>query len=102
MFSSSAWNAVVLYEFYPPDRGKYRFCVSASAMQSEGKPLTYRLDAGSMLMAGRRWTNTSAASAISKRTSPAPKNGRVGPSRGSTPARLKTSRAAPTSLAERG
>ena len=53
MFSSSAWNAVVLYEFYPPDRGKYRFRISASAAQSEGKPVTYRVDAGSMLMAGK-------------------------------------------------
>src|SRR5579862_2430089 len=33
-FSSSAWNAVGLSPFYPPDRGKYRFRISASGIQS--------------------------------------------------------------------
>lgn len=46
MFSSSAWQAVNLYNFYPPDRGKYRFRISASGYQSAGKPVTYRVDAG--------------------------------------------------------
>ena len=50
LFSSSPWNAVNLYQFYPPDRGKYRFRISASAIQSDGKPVTYRIDAGPMLM----------------------------------------------------
>ena len=53
MFSSSAWNAVHLYQFYPPDRGKYRFRISGSAVQSDGKPVTYRIDAGLMGMAGK-------------------------------------------------
>lgn len=53
MFSSSAWNAVSLTGFYPPDRGQYRFRISASAIQSENKPVTYRVDAGLMLMTGR-------------------------------------------------
>lgn len=52
MFSSSAWQAVHLYQFYPPDRGKYRFRISASAFQSD-RPVTYRLDAGLMGMVGK-------------------------------------------------
>lgn len=52
MFSSSAWQAVHLYQFYPPDRGTYRFRISASGFQSSGKPITYRVDAGLMGMAG--------------------------------------------------
>jgi hypothetical protein len=51
LFSSSAWNAVTLYQFYPPDRGKYRFRIACSAIQSGGKPVTFRVDAGPMLMA---------------------------------------------------
>jgi mono/diheme cytochrome c family protein len=53
MFSSSAWQAVVLYEFYPPDRGRYRFRISGSGFQSHGKPVTYRVDAGLMGMVGK-------------------------------------------------
>lgn len=53
MFSSSAWQAVHLYQFYPPDRGRYRFRISSSAVQSGGKPATYRIDAGLMGMAGQ-------------------------------------------------
>src|SRR5947208_15957091 len=41
LFSSSAWNAVHVYQFYPPDRGRYRFRISASAIQSADKPVTY-------------------------------------------------------------
>jgi len=50
MFSSSAWQSVVLSPFYPPDRGRYRFRISAYGVQSDGKPVTYRVDAGPMLM----------------------------------------------------
>ncbi|HLY08723.1 MAG TPA: DUF1592 domain-containing protein [Planctomycetota bacterium] len=50
MFSSSPWNAIVLSQFYPPDRGRYRFRMSASGIQSSGKPVVYRIDAGPMLM----------------------------------------------------
>ncbi len=49
-FSSSAWQAVTLSQFYPPERGKYRFRISAYAFQSGGKPVAYRVDAGPMLM----------------------------------------------------
>src|SRR5262249_11426418 len=41
LFPSSAWQAVHIYQFYPPDRGRYRFRISASAAQSSGKPVTY-------------------------------------------------------------
>jgi len=50
MFSSSHWNAIVMSQFYPPDRGRYRFRLSASGFQSGGKPVVYRVDAGPMLM----------------------------------------------------
>ena len=50
MFSSSHWNSIVVGQFYPPDRGRYRFRVSASGFQSAGKPVVYRVDAGPMLM----------------------------------------------------
>jgi hypothetical protein len=53
LFSSSPWQAVTLYEFYPPDRGTYRFRISASGFQSGGKPVTYRIDAGLMGMVGK-------------------------------------------------
>ncbi|MCC2671911.1 MAG: hypothetical protein K0Q72_4382, partial [Armatimonadetes bacterium] len=50
LFSSSAWNAITLWQFYPPDRGTYRFRISASGFQSGSKPVTYRVEAGPMLM----------------------------------------------------
>ena len=49
-FSSSLWQAVTMSQFYPPDRGKYRFRISAYAVQSDGKPVAYRVEAGPMLM----------------------------------------------------
>jgi hypothetical protein len=53
LFTSSPWQAVGLTPFYPADRGHYRFRISASAVQSSGKPVTYRVDAGLMLMTGK-------------------------------------------------
>ena len=53
LFSSSAWNAVHIYQFYPPDRGRYRFRISASAVQSNGKPVTYRVSVGGKREAGK-------------------------------------------------
>ena len=50
MFSSSEWNAVTVGQFYPPDRGRYRIRISARAVQSNGKPVAFRVDAGPMLM----------------------------------------------------
>ncbi len=53
MFSSSAWQAASLTPFYPPDRGDYRFRICAQGIQNDGKPVTYRVDAGLMLMTGK-------------------------------------------------
>jgi len=53
LFSSSAWNAVHIYQFYPPDRGRYRFRISASAIQSSGKPVTYCVSVAGKRMAGK-------------------------------------------------
>jgi len=50
LFTSVPWQAVTLSPFYPPDRGRYRFRISARAVQSSGEPVTYRLEAGPMLM----------------------------------------------------
>ncbi len=53
LFSSSPWQAVTLGQFYPPDRGQYRFRISAYAVQSSGKPVVFRVDAGPMLMGAK-------------------------------------------------
>jgi len=50
MYSSSPWNAITVGQFYPPDRGKYRVRISAAGHQSADKPVTFRVDAGPMLM----------------------------------------------------
>lgn len=52
-FSSSPWQAVTLSSFYPADRGRYKFRISASGVQSNGKPVVYRVDAGTMWMNGK-------------------------------------------------
>ncbi len=53
-FSSSAWQEVRLYEFYPADRGQYRFRISASGFQSAGKPITFRVAAGGGELTGKK------------------------------------------------
>jgi mono/diheme cytochrome c family protein len=53
LFCSSAWQAVHIYQFYPPDRGRYRFRISASAIQSSGKPVTYCVSVAGKRMAGK-------------------------------------------------
>lgn len=53
LFSSSAWNAVHIYQFYPSDRGLYRFRISASAVQSGAKPVTYCVSVAGKRMAGK-------------------------------------------------
>ena len=50
MLSSSPWNAITVTQFYPPDRGRYRIRISSYGYQSSGKPVTFRVDAGPMLM----------------------------------------------------
>lgn len=54
MFSSSPWQAVGLSPFYPPDRGSYRFRISASAIQSSGKPIVFRVLSGGGGMGGAK------------------------------------------------
>lgn len=49
-FSSSHWNSIVVSPFYPTDRGNYRIRISAYGVQNPGKPATYRIDVGPMLM----------------------------------------------------
>lgn len=53
LFSSSAWNAVHIYQFYPSDRGRYRFRISASATQSAEKPVTYCVSIGGRRQSGK-------------------------------------------------
>jgi mono/diheme cytochrome c family protein len=48
-FSSSHWHMVAIAPFYPPDRGYYRFRISASAVQSGDKPVTFRVTIGGRL-----------------------------------------------------
>jgi hypothetical protein len=50
-FTSAPWQAFTLWQFYPQDRGHYRFRIAASGFQSAGKPVVFRVDAGPMLMA---------------------------------------------------
>ncbi|HSI64207.1 MAG TPA: DUF1592 domain-containing protein, partial [Candidatus Saccharimonadia bacterium] len=52
LFTSSAWQAVGLTPFYPSERGRYRFRISASAVQSSGKPVTFRVTSGAGGMGG--------------------------------------------------
>jgi hypothetical protein len=51
-FTSVPWQAVGLSPFYPPDRGMYRFRISASGFQSNGKPVTFRVNSGGGGMGG--------------------------------------------------
>jgi len=51
-FTSVPWQAVGLSPFYPPDRGYYRFRISASGFQSNGKPVTFRVQSGGGGMGG--------------------------------------------------
>ncbi len=54
MFSSSAWQAASLTPFYPADRGRYRFRISASAVQSNGRPVTFSVMSGGGGMGGQK------------------------------------------------
>jgi len=54
LFSSSAWQAVGLTPFYPADRGRYRFRMSVSAVQSEGQPVVFRVWSGAGGMGGSK------------------------------------------------
>lgn len=52
-FCSSAWHDVSVLGFYPPHAGKYRFRISASAVQSDGKPVTFRVTASDTRLTGK-------------------------------------------------
>lgn len=51
-FCSSEWHNVGITPFYPADAGRYRFRISASAIQSVGKPVTFRVTAGGTRLSG--------------------------------------------------
>ncbi len=53
-FCSSEWHNVGATQFYPSDAGNYRFRISASTIQGDGKPVTFRVTAS-----GTRLTGTS-------------------------------------------
>jgi mono/diheme cytochrome c family protein len=50
-FTSSHWDALTISDFWPEYRGRYRFRISASTIQSD-KPVTFRIWAGSGGMGG--------------------------------------------------
>ena len=54
LFSSSPWQAVGLTKFYPQERGRYRFRISASAIQNSGRPVVFRVWSGSGGMGGSK------------------------------------------------
>lgn len=51
-FCSSLWHNVFLPKFYPQDGGYYRFRIAASAYQSHGKPVTFRITGGGSRLTG--------------------------------------------------
>ena len=52
-FASSEWQAVTMGQFYPSDGGNYRFRISASACQSSGKPIPFRVTLGGTRLTGK-------------------------------------------------
>lgn len=52
-FCSSEWHNVGVSKFYPQEGGFYRFKISASAIQSAGKPVTFRVTAGRTRLTGK-------------------------------------------------
>jgi mono/diheme cytochrome c family protein len=53
LFTSSHWDALGISDFWPETRGRYRFRISASTIQSKNnKPVTFRVWAGSGGMGG--------------------------------------------------
>jgi mono/diheme cytochrome c family protein len=51
-FCSSEWHNVSASTFYPQDGGSYRFRISASAIQSDEKPVTFRVTASGTRLTG--------------------------------------------------
>ena len=52
-FCSSEWHSVGATQFYPSEGGNYRFRISASAFQSAGKPVTFRVTATGTRLTGK-------------------------------------------------
>ena len=52
-FCSSEWHNVGATQFYPSEGGNYRFRISASAFQSAGKPVTFRVTATGTPLTGK-------------------------------------------------
>ena len=53
-FTSSAWQALGPTKFYPTERGRYRFRISAAGIQSSNQPVVFRVWSGSGGMGGAR------------------------------------------------
>jgi mono/diheme cytochrome c family protein len=53
-FTSSAWQQVGVTRFYPQERGRYRFTLSVSAVQSSNQPVVFRVWSGSGGMGGAK------------------------------------------------
>jgi Protein of unknown function (DUF1588)/Protein of unknown function (DUF1592)/Protein of unknown function (DUF1585)/Protein of unknown function (DUF1587)/Protein of unknown function (DUF1595)/Planctomycete cytochrome C len=51
-FCSSEWHNVGITTFYPPDAGNYRFRISASGIQCDGKPVTFRVTTSNTQLTG--------------------------------------------------
>jgi len=52
-FCSSEWHNVGATQFYPSEGGNYRFRISASAFQSAGNPVTFRVTATGTRLTGK-------------------------------------------------
>jgi hypothetical protein len=52
-FCSSEWRSVGASQFWPEEGGNYRFRFEASAYQSEGKPITFRVTATGTQLTGK-------------------------------------------------
>jgi hypothetical protein len=51
-FCSSEWHNVGITTFYPSDAGYYRFRISASSIQNEGAPVTFRVTSSDTRLTG--------------------------------------------------
>lgn len=52
-FCASEWHSVGPTQFYPSEGGNYRFRISASAFQSAGKPITFRVVVNGTRLTGK-------------------------------------------------
>jgi cytochrome c553 len=52
-FCSSEWHNVGATQFYPSEAGNYRFRISASSIQSDGQPVTFRVTTSGTRLTGK-------------------------------------------------